>query len=91
MKCASCYKDLDCDESLCSIFCEKCIEKSQEKINEETACFKISPNIIDKCNNCKKDFSSCKAKKRVCFRDVYGYEEAISPDLVLWCSDWEAK
>jgi len=77
--------------SLCSLYCEDCINVIKEESEEQKACMKISKNLIDKCKNCKKDFSSCHAKKRVCFRDVYGYEEAISPDLVLWCSDLEER
>ena len=91
MKCARCYKELDCDMSLCGLYCEDCMKVIQEEAEEQKACMKISKNLIDKCKNCKKDFNSCHAKKRVCFRDVYGYEENISPDLVLWCSDWEEK
>ena len=91
MKCARCYKEIDCDVSLCSLYCDDCMKLENEEAEEHKACMKISKNLIDKCKNCKKDFSSCKAKKRVCFRDIYGYEEAISPDLVLWCSDLEER
>ena len=91
MKCARCYKEIDCDVSLCSLYCDDCMKVIKEEAEEHKACMKISKNLIDKCKNCKKDFNSCKAKKRVCFRDVYGHEEAISPDLVLWCSDCEEK
>ena len=91
MKCARCYKDLDCDESLCGLYCDNCMNTINEKAEEQKACMRISKNIIDKCDNCKKDFTCCHAKKRVYFKDVYGYEEGIPPDLVLWCSDWEAK
>ena len=91
MKCARCYKEIDCDVSLCSLYCDDCMKLENEEAEEHKACMKISKNLIDKCKNCKKDFSSCKAKKRVCFRDIYGYEENISPDLVLWCSDLEER
>jgi hypothetical protein len=91
MKCARCYKELDCDISLCSLYCDDCMKLENEEAEEHKACMTISKNLIDKCKNCKKDFSSCHSKKRVCFRDVYGYEEAISPDLVLWCSDLEER
>ena len=63
MKCARCYKELDCDISLCSLYCDDCMKVIRKKQKSKKACMKISKNLIDKCKNCKKDFSSCKAKK----------------------------
>ena len=35
MKCARCYKELDCDMSLCSLYCDDCMKVIRKKAEEQ--------------------------------------------------------